>query len=134
MLLKERLMALPIYGGAGRSVGVRVGTCLAEERAERGEDRDERTPAKEGGGGNRSHSDAGSSADTGAGTGAGAGGGGGGSSGGGGGGGGAHPPPRPAPPRGNPKYVTKLLNNYRSHERLLALPSKLFYGDELRAW
>ena len=85
-------MALPIYGGSGRSVGVRVGTCLVEERVERGKELDERTPAKEGGGGNRSHSDAGTSADTGAGTGAGAGGGGGGS----GAGAGAHPPPRPA--------------------------------------
>ncbi|XP_041794620.1 RNA helicase Mov10l1 [Chelmon rostratus] len=32
----------------------------------------------------------------------------------------------------NPKLVTKLIYNYRSHEALLMLPSKLFYQDELR--
>ncbi|XP_019135157.2 RNA helicase Mov10l1 isoform X1 [Larimichthys crocea] len=31
----------------------------------------------------------------------------------------------------NPKLVTKLIYNYRSHEALLTLPSKLFYQDEL---
>ncbi|XP_059844469.1 RNA helicase Mov10l1 [Hypanus sabinus] len=31
----------------------------------------------------------------------------------------------------NPFFVTKLLNNYRSHSSLLDLPSKLFYHDEL---
>ena len=32
-----------------------------------------------------------------------------------------------------PCYVTKLLRNYRAHEKLLALPSRLFYDDELQA-
>ncbi|KAK0142880.1 RNA helicase Mov10l1 [Merluccius polli] len=32
----------------------------------------------------------------------------------------------------NPKMVTKLMYNYRSHEALLRLPSKLFYKGELR--
>ncbi|XP_031722662.1 RNA helicase Mov10l1 [Anarrhichthys ocellatus] len=31
----------------------------------------------------------------------------------------------------NPKLVTKLIYNYRSHEALLTLPSKLFYKNEL---
>ncbi|XP_037306349.2 RNA helicase Mov10l1 [Pungitius pungitius] len=31
----------------------------------------------------------------------------------------------------NPKLVTKLIYNYRSHKALLALPSKLFYKNEL---
>ncbi|XP_074532791.1 RNA helicase Mov10l1 isoform X2 [Halichoeres trimaculatus] len=31
----------------------------------------------------------------------------------------------------NPNLVTKLIYNYRSHEALLTLPSKLFYQDEL---
>ncbi|XP_069551370.1 RNA helicase Mov10l1 isoform X1 [Brachyistius frenatus] len=31
----------------------------------------------------------------------------------------------------NPKLVTKLIYNYRSHEALIALPSKLFYQGEL---
>uniref|UniRef100_A0A665X860 RNA helicase n=1 Tax=Echeneis naucrates TaxID=173247 RepID=A0A665X860_ECHNA len=31
----------------------------------------------------------------------------------------------------NPKLVTKLIYNYRSHEALLTLPSKLFYQEEL---
>ncbi|XP_072097342.1 RNA helicase Mov10l1 [Mobula birostris] len=31
----------------------------------------------------------------------------------------------------NPFFVTKLMNNYRSHSSLLDLPSKLFYHDEL---
>ncbi|RVE71576.1 hypothetical protein OJAV_G00053290 [Oryzias javanicus] len=31
----------------------------------------------------------------------------------------------------NPKLVTKLIYNYRSHEALLTLPSKLFYHSEL---
>ncbi|XP_054476043.1 RNA helicase Mov10l1 [Anoplopoma fimbria] len=31
----------------------------------------------------------------------------------------------------NPKLVTKLIYNYRSHEALLTLPSKLFYKSEL---
>uniref|UniRef100_UPI0037E73AEA RNA helicase Mov10l1 n=1 Tax=Semicossyphus pulcher TaxID=241346 RepID=UPI0037E73AEA len=31
----------------------------------------------------------------------------------------------------NPNLVTKLIYNYRSHEALLMLPSKLFYQDEL---
>uniref|UniRef100_A0AAQ5ZF66 RNA helicase n=1 Tax=Amphiprion ocellaris TaxID=80972 RepID=A0AAQ5ZF66_AMPOC len=32
----------------------------------------------------------------------------------------------------NPKLTTKLIYNYRSHEALLTLPSKLFYQGELR--
>ncbi|MEW5319860.1 MAG: hypothetical protein WDW38_010981 [Sanguina aurantia] len=32
----------------------------------------------------------------------------------------------------NPVYITKLLRNYRSHARILALPNKLFYGGELQ--
>lgn len=31
------------------------------------------------------------------------------------------------------RNMTKLLNNYRSHEALLKLPSSLFYGNELKA-
>ncbi|CAG08644.1 unnamed protein product, partial [Tetraodon nigroviridis] len=31
----------------------------------------------------------------------------------------------------NPRLVTKLVDNYRSHKALLTLPSKLFYRDEL---
>uniref|UniRef100_A0A803XQ40 RNA helicase n=1 Tax=Meleagris gallopavo TaxID=9103 RepID=A0A803XQ40_MELGA len=31
----------------------------------------------------------------------------------------------------NPLLITKLINNYRSHSALLALPSKLFYNKEL---
>jgi len=31
----------------------------------------------------------------------------------------------------NPKLITKLVRNYRSHPALLALPSKLFYDNEL---
>ncbi|XP_042372534.1 RNA helicase Mov10l1-like, partial [Plectropomus leopardus] len=31
----------------------------------------------------------------------------------------------------NPKLVTKLIYNYRSHEALITLPSKLFYKNEL---
>jgi hypothetical protein len=34
---------------------------------------------------------------------------------------------------GGGTVVVKLLNNYRSHSEILALPSKLFYDDELRA-
>ncbi|MEW5312364.1 MAG: hypothetical protein WDW38_004005 [Sanguina aurantia] len=33
----------------------------------------------------------------------------------------------------NPVYITKLLQNYRSHPSILSLPNKLFYGDELMA-
>jgi len=33
----------------------------------------------------------------------------------------------------NPVFVTKLLNNYRSHPAILALPSRLFYENELVA-
>lgn len=33
----------------------------------------------------------------------------------------------------NAQFITKLLQNYRSHEQLLSLPSRLFYGDELKA-
>ncbi|XP_048449871.1 RNA helicase Mov10l1-like, partial [Rhincodon typus] len=32
----------------------------------------------------------------------------------------------------SPLLVTKLVNNYRSHSSLLALPSKLFYHEELK--
>ncbi|XP_031470723.1 RNA helicase Mov10l1 isoform X1 [Phasianus colchicus] len=32
----------------------------------------------------------------------------------------------------NPLLITKLINNYRSHSALLALPSKLFYNKELK--
>lgn len=33
----------------------------------------------------------------------------------------------------NPVYVTKLLNNYRSHPAILKIPSELFYDGELIA-
>jgi len=33
----------------------------------------------------------------------------------------------------NPKMITKLLNNFRSHPTLLELPSRLFYDGELKA-
>jgi helicase MOV-10 len=33
----------------------------------------------------------------------------------------------------NSKAITKLLNNFRSHESLLKLPSSLFYESELKA-
>jgi helicase MOV-10 len=34
--------------------------------------------------------------------------------------------------RYNPMLVTKLRDNFRSHEKLLYLPNKLFYDDQLR--
>ncbi|EDQ84701.1 uncharacterized protein MONBRDRAFT_12543 [Monosiga brevicollis MX1] len=36
-------------------------------------------------------------------------------------------------PTFNRAYVTKLIKNYRSHPKLLAVPSRLFYDDELEA-
>lgn len=33
----------------------------------------------------------------------------------------------------NPNYITKLIQNYRSHPQLLTMPSKLFYNNELIA-
>lgn len=30
-------------------------------------------------------------------------------------------------------YITKLIKNYRSHERLLYIPNKLFYDEDLIA-
>merc|ERR1712159_646300 len=36
-------------------------------------------------------------------------------------------------PTFNRAYVTKLVKNYRSHPKLLAVPSRLFYDDELEA-
>ena len=32
----------------------------------------------------------------------------------------------------DPRFITKLLNNFRSHESILKLPSELFYANELR--
>ena len=32
----------------------------------------------------------------------------------------------------NRKVVTKLLNNYRSHEGILSKPNELFYNNELK--
>ncbi|XP_033216610.1 putative helicase mov-10-B.2 [Belonocnema kinseyi] len=33
----------------------------------------------------------------------------------------------------NPNFITKLLNNYRSHEAILRLPNRMFYENELVA-
>lgn len=33
----------------------------------------------------------------------------------------------------NPKYITKLLNNYRSHPSIIHISNKLFYENELVA-
>ncbi len=33
----------------------------------------------------------------------------------------------------NPVYITQLVQNYRSHPALLALPNKLFYHNSLQA-
>lgn len=33
----------------------------------------------------------------------------------------------------NPLYVTKLVNNFRSHSAILKVPNKLFYDNELKA-
>lgn len=33
----------------------------------------------------------------------------------------------------NPKMVTKLLKNFRSHETILKLPNDMFYDSELQA-
>ncbi|XP_029161230.1 putative helicase mov-10-B.1 [Nylanderia fulva] len=33
----------------------------------------------------------------------------------------------------NPNYITKLIKNYRSHEKLLYVPNKQFYENELKA-
>lgn len=33
----------------------------------------------------------------------------------------------------NPNYITKLINNYRSHEKLLHISNKLFYDGDLKA-
>ena len=32
----------------------------------------------------------------------------------------------------DPRFITKLLNNFRSHESILKLPSEMFYANELR--
>lgn len=36
----------------------------------------------------------------------------------------------------NPDYITKLVNNYRSHKDILHVPNLLFYDNELkvRTW
>jgi len=31
----------------------------------------------------------------------------------------------------DPRFITKLVQNYRSHKSLLTIPSKLFYDDDL---
>ncbi|XP_033126536.1 putative helicase mov-10-B.1, partial [Anneissia japonica] len=36
-------------------------------------------------------------------------------------------------PHYNPKVLTKLLQNYRSHPEILKLPNELFYDNELEA-
>lgn len=33
----------------------------------------------------------------------------------------------------NPKFITKLVNNYRSHESIVSFPSQMFYNNELVA-
>ena len=32
----------------------------------------------------------------------------------------------------NPTYITKLVNNYRSHKSILHVPNRLFYDNELK--
>lgn len=32
----------------------------------------------------------------------------------------------------NPLYITKLVNNFRSHSAILKVPNKLFYDNELK--
>lgn len=33
----------------------------------------------------------------------------------------------------NPRYITQLTKNYRSHPRILAIPNALFYDNKLEA-